>query len=238
MRTILAGALVALLVELILALAFWAGWAWLGSALGGAWGGALMTAIAAIVLALAGSGDLEVDFDSAVGRTDVRCGRLARVVSGATPQGSGLRLRIRILFVSWTRDLPPARAGGGRSMARGLDAETLSRLISAAVPALNDLFWESRELSLVVRAPTGMRVADQVLVGLVGERRFGPAKLSVAGGEKRAVSIHYRIPLYRAALTFLAAFAQAQPQRLARALREGAAPARASAEDSKPEGAV
>ena len=249
MRVMVAGALLALLVEVLLALAFWAGWGWLGGLLGGAWGGGLVAALVALVLVALGSGDLEVDYDSGRGVLDVRVGRLARIVVTEREKNAGREIRTRLLFVRWTR-IVPARADTSRARAaetaarapRGEPAsvrervESASRALSAAAPALHDLVWESRELSLLVRAPTGIGFADRTLATLFGERNFGPARLTVATGATRAVQAHYRIRFYRAALTLIAALVQGQPQRAARAFRASGAPPQASAGGATREG--
>ena len=226
MRVIAAGALGALALEALLALAFWGGWAWLG----GATGGFAAAAVLAIALALLAAGDVEVVHDSGVGLSDVRLGWLARITRRSRGPGGTAETRIRVLCVAWTQRDGAGRARPGRpprTPRRAIErlralrdgAEPAARALTAAAPALHDLMWDARELSVRVQSPTRLAFADRALARWIGHRRLGPADIRFADGETREFAVRYRIGLARAALTLIAATVQAQPQRLARALR-------------------
>ena len=229
MRVVVAGALMMLMVEALLALAFWGGWAWPG----GLAGGVTMAVVVALALALLVAGELHFTYDSSSGLIDVRAGWIARVTVRADAGGGGRELRSRILFVSWTRRLDwwtgrglgvaPHR-GNARDWFAALRHRggPLVRVLTAAATALGDLVLDANELSLRVDAPTQIAAADRVLAGWIGVRRLGPAALEVAEGAERRFVVHYRIGLLRAALTLLAARVQGQPQQVARAFRRRA----------------
>jgi hypothetical protein len=226
MRVVVAGALMMLLVEVLLGLAFWGGWAWPG----GVAGGVTVAVVVALALALLVAGELHLSFDSRSGLIDVRAGWIARVTVRPEAGGGGRVLRSRILFVSWTRRLDwwagrglgvAPRRGSARdwlgAVLRG--AGPLVRVLTAAATALGDLVLDANELSLRVDAPTQIGPADRMLAGWIGVRHLGPAALEVAEGDERRFVVHYRIGLLRAALTLLAARVQGQPQQVARAFR-------------------
>jgi len=230
MRALGAGVLLTLAVEALLALAFWAGTSWLGTWLVWPWGGVVLAAAALSVLAALLSGDLEVEFDSAGRRLDLRFGWIARITSREREDEAGRITRTRVLFAAWTRHTAPVSApsraraadgGSGRSswLTRlGESAEPLSRALTAAAPALHDLVWSSRELSLRVDSPTQIGIADRALAGVLGNRRIGPLDLRFGASQAPALVARYRIRLYRAALTAFAAFVQGRPDRAARVL--------------------
>jgi hypothetical protein len=231
MRSIVAGALLTLAVEALLALAFWAGSAWLGSWLAWPWGGITLAAAVLILMAAFLLGDLEVDYDTTGHQVDVRVGWIARISSREREAEPGRITRTRVLFVSWSRltaalapDARPIRVTathGGRSswitrLAEG--AEPVSRALAAAAPAIQELIWESREMTLRVESPTQIGIADRALAGIVGHRRFGPIAIHLADGGERALKARYRIRLYRATLAAVSAFVQGRPDRAVRAL--------------------
>jgi hypothetical protein len=237
----LAGALLVLLIEALLGLAFWAGWAWLGSLWGGMSGGLLMVAAVALVLTLALAVDLVADYDSDQGLVDVSVGWLGRFTLRRSTRGDGREIRTRVLFVSWTRAVRERASGRGADEASAarpdgpgdgatdekpswLDAlreraEPTSRAVTGVAPALHDLVWGARELSMTVQAPTQFQVADYALAGWFGRRRFGPVEIRVTAGSHRVLEAHYRIRLVRALLAAIAAWTQGQPLRAVRAFR-------------------
>jgi hypothetical protein len=233
MRTILTGALLMLLIEAVLALAFWAGSVWLGGVLAWPWGGVVLAAAVLLLMVVLLAGDLEIDFDSDGRRLDLRFGWLARVTSREREDEPGRITRTRVLFVAWTRHAAetPAPARGRRARGSGGDgrhsswihrigdaAEPMSRALSAAAPALHELVWNSREMTLRVESPTQIGIADRALAGIIGSRRFGPLEIRFGAGAEHALKARYRIRLYRAALTAMAAFVQGRPDRAMRAL--------------------
>ena len=232
MRAILAGAILTLASELVLALAFWAGSVWLAGSLGWLWGGVVLASLAALSVALLLAGDLDAEYQSEKQRLDLRFGWIARVTSYETPGAAGRTIDTRVLFLRWTRILGPARPraqssprGSGRPDPRswfsrlGQLAEPMSRAFAAAAQGVSDLIWDAREMTLRVQSPTQLEIADRALAGLFGSRRFGPLEIQMVEGGERSLVAHYRIPLYRAVLTSVAAFVQGRPDRVARELR-------------------
>ena len=230
MRALGAGVLLTLVVEALLALAFWAGTSWLGTWLVWPWGGVVLAAVVVLLMVALLAGDLEIDFDSDGRRLDLRIGWIARITSREREDEAGRITRTRVLFVAWTRHTaePPApsrgRAADGRGQRSswltrlGESAEPLSRALSAAAPALHELVWNSREMTLRVESPTQIGIADRALAGIIGSRRFGPLEIRFGASEGHALKARYRIRLYRAALTAMAAFVQGRPDRAMRAL--------------------
>ena len=233
MRALGAGVLLTLVVQVLLALAFWAGTSWLGRWLVWPWGGVVLAAAALGALAALFAGDLEVEFDSADRRLDLRLGWVARITSREREDEVGRITRTRILFVSWTRRTAqkPAPSRARRERGTGepdehsswltrlrASAEPLSRALTAAAPALHDLVWNSREISLRVESPTQIGIADRALAGILGNRRFGPLDIRFGTSDEHALVARYRVRLYRAAFTALAAFVQGRPDRAARTL--------------------
>jgi len=229
-RAVLAGLLLALLIEAVLGLAFWAGWAWLGSYWGGVPGGLVMVAAIALVLTLALAVDLVADYDSDDGVVDVRLGWLGRFTLRRSAGGDGRETRTRVLFVTWTRAVRERKRSGRKPRGETpeerswLDAlregaEPTSRALTGVAPAVHDLVWGARELSVTVQAPSGFRVADYALAGWFGRRRFGPVQIRVTAGDHRSLEAHYRVRLVRVLLAAIAAWTQGQPLRAVRAFR-------------------
>jgi len=245
MRVVVAGALMMLLIEVLLGLAFWGGWVWPG----GPAGGVTVAAVAALALALFVAGELQFAFDSGSGLIDVRAGWIAHVTVRPEAGGDGRELRSRVLFVSWPRRLDwwtgrglgvAPRRGSARdwfdAVRRG--GGPLVRVLTAAATALGDLVLDANELSLRVDAPTQVATADRMLAGWIGVRRLGPAALEVAEGDERRLVVHYRIGLLRAALTLLAARVQGQPQQVARIFRRRRAAQPFDAPDAREEASI
>lgn len=227
MRSILAGVVLALVAQAVLALAFWAGSVWLGMWLAWPWGGIALAAAVAALLAIALAGDLELDHDSAAARTDLRFGWVARVTSERRP--FEVVTRTRVLFVSWTRrraaeddaqERRSSSAGGSWWSRMRRSAEPVSRLLSAAAPALTDLIWEAREMRVRIESPTEFEFADRALAALLGRRHLGPLEIQVAEGGARAFQARYRVRLYRAVLIAISVWAQGRPDRVVHTLRD------------------
>lgn len=220
-------ALVLILLEVVLVLAFWGGWVWIGG-----WpGGVILLAGVSLLLALPWVGDLQIDYDTTTNETDLRLSWWGRL----TLQTKPLReLRGRVLGIPWRRKLGAKerkarhkererRAERGRKLLRWATGnfDPVVRALLAALQAAHELLWESRELTVYVQAPTQIEAADRIITGLVGARIVGPLDLRSAGKGERRVRVHYQIGLLRATLTLLYAFLQGRPRALA-ALRKSA----------------
>jgi len=207
-------------------------------------GGLITVAAVGLALALALGVDLVADYDSGEGLVDVRLGWLGRFTLRRSARGDGRETRTRVLFMSWTRAVRDRKRKSGRGApgeereARPADpedratgetpswldalrerAEPTSRAITGAAPALHDLVWGARELSMTIQAPTGFPVADYALTGWFGRRRFGPVEIRLTAGSHRVLEAHYRVRLVRVLLAAIAAWTQGQPHRAFRAFR-------------------
>ena len=223
MRLIWIVALGLLALEIILALAFWAGWSWIGG-----WPGGLgLLALALVLMILPWLGDLTVDVDSEVAKADVGLGWIGRFTRMGEPKRE---TRMRFLFFHWTRrdGVPrkkkkkPARARAPRRgrVAAVLDsAPPIFRMVSAGAQALIDLALDAHEFSVEVQSPTALSRANTALAGIIGTRQLGPLRLQVSGRGERAFRLRYRIKFARAAAIALSALIQARPDRGIRAIR-------------------
>jgi hypothetical protein len=228
MRALLLGAVLALLLETALALAFWAGAAWLGGLLPWPWDGVAMAVAVAAAITVVLAGDLDAAYDSDRHRLDLRLGWLARRQSSDREDGPGRVTRTRILFVIWTARTDRPAGDGTRAIAArrsvfarlAAAAEPLSRALAGAAPALHELTWHAREMRIRVESPTRVTIADRALAALIGQRRFGPLEIQFGEGGERAIRARYRVRLYRAVLVALAMFAEGRPDRAVRALGE------------------
>ena len=223
MRLIWIVALGLLALEIILALAFWAGWSWIGG-----WPGGLgLLALTLVLMILPWLGDLTVDVDSEVAKADVGLGWIGRFTRMGEPKRE---TRMRFLFFHWTRrdGVPrkkkkkPARARAPRRgrVAAVLDsAPPIFRMVSAGAQALIDLAHDAHEFSVEVQSPTALSRANTALAGIIGTRQLGPLRLQVSGRGERAFRLRYRIKFARAAAIALSALIQARPDRGIRAIR-------------------
>lgn len=213
-----------LAVEVLLALAFWAGWAWIGG-----WPGGLgLSALVLVLLILPWIGDLSVDVDSEIAKADVGLGWIGRITRLGAPKQE---TRFRLLFVRWTqrdgdarkkKEKKPQRVKAPRRGPVGtvLDsASPILQMVSAGGQALVSLAMEAHELSLEVQSPTPLSRANTALAGIIGTRKIGPLRLQVTGSGERAIRFRYRIKLVRAAAIGLNALVQARPDRGIRAIR-------------------
>src|SRR5262245_17939954 len=218
MRLIWIVALGVLAFEIILALAFWAGWAWIGG-----WPGGLgLLALALVLMILPWLGDLSVDVDSEIAKADVGLGWIGRFTRSGEPKRE---TRMRFLFFHWTqRDgaprkkkrKKPARVQGRRRGRVGTVLDSVPpifRMVSAAGQALVDLALEAHEFSVEVQSPTPLQRANTALAGFIGTRQLGPLRLQVSGRGERAFRLRYRIKFARAAAIALSALVQARPDR-------------------------
>jgi hypothetical protein len=225
MRLIWIVALGVLALELILGLAFWAGWAWIGG-----WPGGLgLLALALVLMILPWLGDLTVDVDSEVAKADVGLGWIGRFTRMGEPKHE---TRMRFLFFHWTRrdGVPRKKKKKGkphrvRAPRRGRVGTVLDsvppifRMVSAGAQALIDLALDAHEFSLEVQSPTPLSRANTALAGIIGTRQLGPVRLQVSGRGERAFRLRYRIKFARAAAIGLSALIQARPDRGIRAIR-------------------
>jgi len=226
MRLIWIVALGVLALELILGLAFWAGWSWIGG-----WPGGLgLLALALVLMILPWLGDLTVDVDSEVAKADVGLGWIGRFTRMGEPKRE---TRMRFLFFHWTRRDGATRKKKKkeeksvriRAPRRGrvgtvLDsAPPIFRMVSAGAQALVDLALDAHEFSVDVQSPTPLSRVNSALAGFVGTRQLGPLRLNVSGHGERAFRLRYRIKFARAAAIALSALVQARPDRGIRAIR-------------------
>jgi len=222
MRLIWIVALGVFALELILGLAFWAGWAWIGG-----WPGGLgLLALALVLMILPWLGDLTVDVDSDIAKADVGLGWIGRFTRTGEPKRE---TRMRFLFFRWTqrdgvprKKKKPVRVRAPRRGRVGavLDsAPSIFRMVSAGAQALVDLALEAHEFSVEVQSPTPLSRANTALAGIIGTRQLGPLRLHVSGHGERAFRLRYRIKFARAAAIALSALVQARPDRGIRAIR-------------------
>ena len=217
-------ALGVLAVEALLALAFWAGWTWIGG-----WPGGLgLLALALVLMILPWLGELSVDVDSEAAKADVGLGWIARFTRLGEPKRE---TRVRVLFFHWMqRDGAPRKKREKKPRAakpsrRGrvttvLDsAPSIFRMVSVGAQALIDLAVEAHEFSVEVQSPTPLSRANMALAGIIGSRQLGPLRLQVSGHGDRAFRLRYRIKFARAAAIALSALIQARPDRGFRAIR-------------------
>lgn len=230
MRVFAVAALILLLLEAVLLLAFLAGFYWLGGWLPGV----LLCAVVFLLLLLPWLGDLVVHYESAAGRVAVRMSWWGHMTYQGKPDRE---LRIRVLGIPWRKrmeerkpkekpDVEPEVAQEARRRRRwGMmrwgrqNVEQLIRLLLTGLQAGHEMLCASKELRVRVGAPTQISYADQAIAGAVGRRRLGPLELRCAADGERRVTVHYRIGLLRAALTGLCVAAQAKPWKLARAMK-------------------
>lgn len=219
MRVLLTVALLLLFLEAVLAFACFAGWQWLG---GWPWGAVL---VAGVVLLLVAPwvGELRVEFDSQAGAASARLGWWGTARFTQQPQeirarlfGIPFRLRPRPKKkqeaepAEKTLEKPPRPT----ARRRGPDVQAVVRAAPAGLQLLLDLLLEAREVSVQVRAPSGVTYVDAALSGAVGRREWGPWDVTVAGTGERRVAVRYRIGLLRATLAVLYAVVQGRPWRL------------------------
>ena len=225
MRVLVTVALVLILLEVVLALAFWGGWAWLGG-----WsGGVILLVGVLLLLALPWLGDLQIDYDTRSNEAKV----VLSWWGGFTLQTKAIReIRGRFFFIPWRKTFEEKKTilrakeeekGGERAREQGRkfvhwgteNFYPVVQALLAVVQGTHELLWESRELSLHVQAPTQIEPADRTIAGLVGARTLGPLDLNCAAKGERRVRVHYQIGLLRAALTVLYTYLQGRPQVLA-----------------------
>ncbi len=218
MRVLATVAVILIILEAVLALAFWGGWVWIGG-----WsGGVILLVSALLLLALPWIGDLHIHYDSVNNQTEVRLSWWGRLTLQTKPTRE---IRGRVFLIPWRRKLKkkarvtrrecePER--GRKLVGWGTDKfYPVVRALLAVLQATHQLLWESREFSVYVQAPTQIEPADRTIAGLVGARTLGPLDFSCSGQGERRVRVHYQTGLLQGALTLLYMYLQGRPRALA-----------------------
>jgi hypothetical protein len=194
-----------LALELLLGLAFWAGYVWAG----GVFPGLLLALAVLALLLLPWFGDLRIEFDSARREllADVSWWGHAQIQFADVPE-----LRVRVLGIPYrrrmTKKTPPAKREEERKQMQGpgkrgptagvgQDPQRASRLGLAGLQALNELVWATRELILTVNAPSQIDAVDEIIAGFIGHRLLGLVEVVVLPEGPRRVHVVYRAPLLR-----------------------------------------
>lgn len=235
MRVLGVVALMVVLIEALLAFAFFAGYWWLGG-----WeAGLLLSGGVLLLLTAPWVGGLVVDYHSDGHRAQARLGWWGTLAFTAKPERE---ITIRILGIPWRKKLkarepeekPDEVDEIERELRRQLrrerraealrkaagDWEEIARLLPSGLQLATDLLCDARELQVKVQAPTGNELADGVIAGIVGHRGVGPIDLRCTADTERRVQVHYHIGLCRAALGALYVAIQGLPWMLKRRARE------------------
>ncbi len=240
MRMAAAVALLVLVLELLLALAFVLGSHWVGG-----WrGGLLVTGAVLLLIVLPWLGDLRIWFDSAGPAATVKLAWWGRLTFRTSPKAT--ELRVRVLFIPWTRrtakdEKPDAESAEqpvpeeqveGEAAAprprratvlRRLNADTvegITRLALSGLQAANHLVWSAAEIKVRVDDVVQQETADRTLERVFGLRGVGPIDIMMATDEgKRRVRLRYRIGLLRTALAGLQVFVEGRPMAVARSMK-------------------
>ncbi len=213
MRVLATVAVILLLLEALLAFACYAGYFWLG---GGLWGTVLVVGVILLIIA-PWIGEMRVEMNSQEGRLAARLGWWFSLRATQKPRETRMRivfipLRLRPQPRAKKPPSPPEEAP--RKRRTRPSAESIIQMIPAALQALVDLLWEAREVSVRVQAPVQYPYVDAGIVGVVGERHWGPLDLTTTATGDRAVSVRYRAGLLRTTLTVLYALIQGRLWRL------------------------
>jgi hypothetical protein len=218
MRVLGAVALIVLLLQAVLVLAFLAGLYWFGGWLSAV----LLCAIVLLLLVLPWMGELAVHFDSAAGNVVAEMSWWGDFTYTWKPKGE---LCVRVLGIPWRKQMekrePKRKPRKPRRRARDSvrwgreNSGRLVQVIAAGLQAGHEMLAGAEELSVEVVAPTQIGYADQAIAGAVGSRRLHQFGLSCTADGERQVEIHYRIGLLRATLTGLYMALQSTPWKLA-----------------------
>jgi hypothetical protein len=262
MRVVTAVVIWALVVEVLIGLAFLAGYCWIG----GYQMGLLIAGATLLVMALPWVGELAARYDSADGSMRATVGWWGRVAITQKPESL---LEVRVCGIPWRKKLgakksddgasPPAplRSGEGRPAKATADdtspdsptrarprvrmqvthenVDDVTRAVTAALAAGNDLLWDATEVYFRIDAPAEHAAYDDVIARIVAHRGVGPVDVKVTRGEgKRRIRGRYRIGLFRAAAIAMCMAAQGRVWSLNRSLRK---PVAEDDEDTAGEGA-
>ena len=258
MRVVTAVVIWALVVEVLLGLAFLAGYCWIGG-----WQMGLLIAGATLLgMALPWVGELRARYDSADGSVRATVGWWGRVALTQKPESL---LEVRVCGIPWRKRLGSKKAGHGdgaspptplradRTHRHGQQGEgrspkatdedaderptpsrrrvrmqvshenvdDITRGVSAALAAGNDLLWDAREVYFRIDAPAEHAAYDDVIARIVAHRGVGPVDVKVTRGDgKRRIRGRYRIGLFRAAAISMCMAAQGRVWSLNRSLRK------------------
>jgi len=243
MRMAGASALLVLVLEALLLLAFVLGFYWLDG-----WRGGLLVAGAVLlVMLLPWVGELRAWFDSAGPVGTVKLAWWGRISFRAGVEAT--ELRGRVLFVPWRKRIsrqkekeeaetavcaeppstaeaepePEARRPRRSQWLRRLNADTVegaARLALSGLQAANDLVWSAAEIKVRVDDIVQQETADRTLARVFGLRGVGPINIMMATDEgKRRVRLRYRISLLRAALAGLQVLVEGRPMAVVRSMR-------------------
>lgn len=229
LRVLTAVTVIVILFQALLALAFFAGYYWVGG-----WeAGALFCGGLLLLVLLPWTGSLEADYDTDGHRVSVRLSWWGRLMVQREPEPI---VAGRVLGIPWRKRLkakePPEeteeeaeepdeeeavaeRPSRWRAHLSGMSAQDIIRLVPVALQGIVDLLWEARELKLKVQAPTGNDFADTAIAAVVGHRGLGSLDLRCTATGERRLQVHFRIGMLRAGLAVLYLVIQARPLELA-----------------------
>ena len=227
MRVVTAVVIWALVVEVLIGLAFLAGYHWIG----GYQMGLLIAGAALLVMALPWVGELAARYDSADGSIRATVGWWGRVAITQKPESL---LEVRVCGIPWRKKLGSKKAGDGAADERPTpsrrrlrmqisheNVDDITRAVSAALAAGNDLLWDATEVYFRIDAPAERAAYDDVIARIVAHRGVGPVDVKVTRGEgKRRIRGRYRIGLFRAAAIAMCMAAQGRVWSLNRSLRK------------------
>lgn len=219
-RVFWVSAVVVMLVEALLGLAFWAGYVWLG----GLVPGLLLAAAVLILLILPWVGEVRLAYDSQAQEVRVKVSWWA----SALVRLSGEReLRVRLLGLPLRRQqlakpqaptpAPPAEVDLVGWARRNLC--DLMRLALAALQGTNEIARGTKQLTVIANAPTRYDVLDQVIAGAVGTRSAGPVTLQVRPEGPHRVQIRYCVGLCTLLSAGLFVLIQGRARKLSRSLK-------------------
>jgi hypothetical protein len=200
MRALKLFGLLLIIVELILVLAFVAGYHYSHD-----WRIGLLTlGVTLFVLTVPWVGEARLQYDSAGGQLDAAFGWWGRILIRQAPEP--IR-RLRILGIPLNlgkkpRQRKPRVVADLQQAARwtGENFDDLVRLALSALKAGHELAWEAKELRVRVQSPVQTPAIDQAFSYIVGHRRLGPADIEVTAGGSRRVQVWYRGDMLQAGL--------------------------------------
>lgn len=232
MRVITVAVIWALVVEVLLGLAFLAGCHWIG----GWQAGLLLAGAALLIMALPWLGELTARYDSATGSVRARIGWWGRLALTGSPEPL---LEVRVCGIPWRKKLgskksketspgepssesPTPSRPRIRPQINHENVDDITRAVTAALAAGNDLLWDAREVYFRIDAPAENSAYDDVIARVVGYRGVGPVDVKVTRGDgKRRIRARYRIGLFRAGATALCMAAQGRVWALRASRMEG-----------------
>jgi hypothetical protein len=217
MRVVKFVALMIILLETILILAFWGGTIWIGG-----WkGGVILLSGALIFLILPWIGNLEVEYDVIRGYANIRLGWFGRILIEGAPDRES---RFHFLFFRWRNHSGSGKRSSNRKRQNEsemkLNPESVSRSVLALLLGINEMIWEADKISLKLQAPTQIDGIDQILAKFLGRRLFGPLYLTVLEEGEREIVIRFKIGLLKGFLIGLSAFVQGRPLQMWRPAKE------------------